>query len=342
VLDQWNNQSNYKDINGLDSNNTGEVMSDTLQICKDMITYCNLNLREFDVMISPGSSVSIEPAQDEGTDKQYGWILTLDLKIKNLNCTIPGDFDNVPVPTPCDCEAGMVSNSDDSYMTTVASGGNLELPDIDVTINGVPYATFPSVQDIDVTVSGGDCDSLPPTRSGQTVSYSANDDGDLQFGRDTSFFVLSWTNPFGNTNRFTDDLGTQIYANNIIIDWSTYDMANDGVSAFYMTIHGISTQSWTNWLANAPYTVNAFIDWEMFNIKQATSLINWSDATHLAYAPFNYLLTASARALYTSTGGYTPSLCMGLWLNNAIQVFGKTNIFGTVLTRQYTLAELGL
>ena len=48
--------------------------------------------------------------------------------------------------------------------------------------------------------------------------------GDLEAGRATDFFTLATNNPFGNTNRFTDELGGSTYANNIVIDWSTYDV----------------------------------------------------------------------------------------------------------------------
>jgi hypothetical protein len=62
-------------------------------------------------------------------------------------------------------------------------------------------------------------------KTGQTTSYRTGDDGDIEAGRATSFFVLPSNNPFGNTNRFTDELGGQTYTNNIVIDWSTYDGA---------------------------------------------------------------------------------------------------------------------
>jgi len=60
-------------------------------------------------------------------------------------------------------------------------------------------------------------------KTGQTTSYRTGDDGDLEAGRNTSFTVLAENNPFGNTNRFTDELGGSTYTNNIVIDWSTYD-----------------------------------------------------------------------------------------------------------------------
>jgi len=54
-------------------------------------------------------------------------------------------------------------------------------------------------------------------KTGQTISYATNDDGDLEAGRNTSFTVLAENNPFGNTNRFTSELGTQTYTNNIVL-----------------------------------------------------------------------------------------------------------------------------
>ena len=60
-------------------------------------------------------------------------------------------------------------------------------------------------------------------KTGQTVSYRTGDDGDIEAGRATDFLTLASNNPFGNTNRFTDELGGQTYTNNIVIDWSTYN-----------------------------------------------------------------------------------------------------------------------
>ena len=63
-------------------------------------------------------------------------------------------------------------------------------------------------------------------KTGQTTSYRTGDDGDIEAGRDVDFFTLASNNPFGNTNRFTDELGGATYTNNIVIDWSTYNGTN--------------------------------------------------------------------------------------------------------------------
>jgi hypothetical protein len=43
-----------------------------------------------------------------------------------------------------------VSNSDDSYDVNVASGGDLELPDENITLNGGAFLTKPSVKNQDI------------------------------------------------------------------------------------------------------------------------------------------------------------------------------------------------
>jgi hypothetical protein len=129
----------------------------------------------------------------------------------------------------------------------VASGGDLELPDENITLNGGAFLTKPSVKDQDielvdtsdtpitpdsvvgnkivVDISAG-CVTLGamPLQSGQTTSYATNDDGDLQRGRLVDFNTLPYNNGFGNTNRFTDELGGQTFTNNIVIDWSVLGM----------------------------------------------------------------------------------------------------------------------
>jgi len=84
-------------------------------------------------------------------------------------------------------------------------------------------------------------------KTGQTTSYRTGDDGDLEAGRNTSFTVLAENNPFGNTNRFTDELGTQTYTKNIVIDWSTYDGST--VLGWRRTVS--TTLTWNNAIDNA-------------------------------------------------------------------------------------------
>jgi hypothetical protein len=136
-------------------------------------------------------------------------------------------------------------------------------------------------------------------KTGQTTSYRTGDDGDLEAGRNVDFFTLAENNPFGNTNRFTDELGGQTYTNNIVIDWSTYNGST--VLGWRRTDNG-SNITWANAIDGALLvTIGTFTSgWRLPNIQELFSLINFSDAVTLSlnYSPFNLSL---ARIYWTST-----------------------------------------
>ena len=220
--------------------------------------------------------------------------------------------DSVTIVAP----SARVSNSDDSYDVNVVSGGDLELPDITVSNSDDSYSvTYPSVQDVElpdetiniVDENGNPLDSItfpvytdpnidvssycpPPVgatlmKTGQTTSYRTGDDGDLEEGRATDFFTLANANPFGNTNRFTDELGGQTYANDWVIDWSTY---NNSIVLGYYRIR-TNSKSWDDaideCLAN---TFGTFSGCRLPNVNELCNLIKWEDNYFITYAPFNF------------------------------------------------------
>lgn len=123
-------------------------------------------------------------------------------------------------------------------------------------------------------------------KTGQTTSYRTGDDGDLEAGRDTSFTVLAENNPFGNTNRFTDELGGTTYTNNIVIDWSTYD--GSSVLGYYRTING-SDVDWNQAVDGAAaLSVGSFTSgWRLPNRNEFNNILNDSQTYPLNYAPFS-------------------------------------------------------
>ena len=135
-------------------------------------------------------------------------------------------------------------------------------------------------------------------KTGQTTSYRTGDDGDIEAGRDVDFFTLSANNPFGNTNRFTDELGGTAYANNIVIDWSTYNTVTGKVLGYNRVT--VVNSTWALSIDNAlAYSVGTFTTgWRLANANE----INYIKANYLRfrfnYAPFNIALTTS---LTTST-----------------------------------------
>jgi hypothetical protein len=88
IVDQINNQTNYLDENGLDSDNGQEIISDTFQISQDLILYIMTQMNQYGVMLSE-DSITMEAMFDETDDKVYGWLLEPTLKLMHINCAIP-------------------------------------------------------------------------------------------------------------------------------------------------------------------------------------------------------------------------------------------------------------
>jgi hypothetical protein len=218
-----------------------------------------------------------------------------------------------------------VSNSDDSYDVNVVSGGDLELPDENITLNGGAFLTKPSVKDQDIelvdtadapitpdsvvgnkivvdTSAGCSSKGLMPLQTGQTTSYATNDDGDLQRGRLVDYSTLPYNNGFGNTNRFTDELGGQTFTNNIIIDWSTWDGGTDVLGFIFSNKSTLSlgTQTWTTWISGQPYTTGGFGEWYVANANEVLSVFNYGSLHGLGDYPF-YQGFSGNDSFYTST-----------------------------------------
>jgi hypothetical protein len=216
-----------------------------------------------------------------------------------------------------------VSNSDDSYDVNVASGGDLELPDENITLNSGAFITKPSVKDQDIelvdtsdapitpdsvvgnkivvdTSAGCSAKGLLPLKSGQTTSYATNDDGNLQRGREVDVNTLFYNNGFGTTDRFTDELGGQTFTKNIVIDWGTWD-GGTNVNGYILSSNSDSnngTTDWTTWMSGQPYTTGGFGDWYVVNASEISTLINYNDTSGLNDYPF---YSSINHRLFTST-----------------------------------------
>lgn len=132
--------------------------------------------------------------------------------------------------------------------------------------------------------------STPPVgatllKTNQTVSYRTGDDGDIEAGRSVDFFTLPTTNPFNNTNRFTDEAGNQDYLLGIVIDWSTYDGST--VLGYRKLPSGVAT-SWNNAIDGAlsvsipPFTSG----WRLANVREMQNIMNFGNA--FTTGAFNY------------------------------------------------------
>jgi hypothetical protein len=96
-MDKINIQENYLDTNGFPSDNSQEILSDTLQCLQDLVTMIQQNWGQYGVLIS--QDVSFYPAVDETTDKATGIVARIVLRTRQVNCVIP-EFPYWINPTP--------------------------------------------------------------------------------------------------------------------------------------------------------------------------------------------------------------------------------------------------
>jgi hypothetical protein len=202
---------------------------------------------------------------------------------------------------------------------------DITAPDTSLEVNGTPEGTFAAGSTIEVNITDGVNPVTPDAvtvvgdvvtievpaatpapvgatlmKTGQTTSYRTGDDGDIEAGRATDFFTLASNNPFGNTNRFTDELGGSTYTNNIVIDWSTYNGAT--VLGYVKNFISLGKKNRNNSVDDSlTYSVGTFTSgWRLWNISEATNLFNYNTGiTTLNYAPFSI---STNLQFWTSTG----------------------------------------
>jgi hypothetical protein len=175
-------------------------------------------------------------------------------------------------------------------------------------------------------------------KTGQTTLYRTGDDGDLEAGRATSFSVLSANNPFGNTNRFTDELGGTSYANNIVIDWSTYDGAT--VLGWYrLAMPTVGTYTWDQAVDNGlAFTNGSFTTgWKLANTVEYFSLFNWANTpvNKLNYSPFslvNDFWSSTTNAAQTNQAFYVVNSTTSHFFTT-----GKTAGVKALFNRRFTV-----
>ncbi len=250
-------------------------------------------------------------------------------------------------------EDSFVENTDLSYSNQFASGTTFVLPDINLTQPNGDIQSNPSVIDLACTLISAlanqdlNDDLTPtqinriqrqqPTRTGQTTSYRTGDDGDLELGIGASFSTLSDNNIFGNTNRFTSELGTQTYTNNFVLDHLTGLM-------WYRT--PTTATQWNGAIdASQLSTQGGFTDWLLPNMNQLISICNFSTVTNalLNYSPFNIAITTSTDRIWTSTtlpnsttNAYT------LQSNSTFAGSGKATTQSYIICRKFIPSDFGL
>lgn len=171
-------------------------------------------------------------------------------------------------------------------------------------------------------------------KTGQTTSYRTGDDGDIEAGRNTSFTVLAENNPFGNTNRFTDELGGQTYTNNIVIDWSTYDGST--VLGWLRTSQAIAI--WNTAIDTAlTVSIGTFTTgWRLPNVIEIMTIANYSVQRPLNYAPFNLNNTSSYWTGTTQLNNTLAAISLGN-TNATLSATTKTTSVNWLACRTFTV-----
>jgi hypothetical protein len=222
----------------------------------------------------------------------------------------------------------ILKNQDGDLITATFNGNELILPDETINIvdedgNPLDSITFPVYTDPNIDITS----YCPPPvgatlmKTGQTTSYRTGDDGDIEAGRDTDFYILSGNNPFGNTQRFTGITGgyydqtlagyydkdgvatTEILAfpDDIVFDWSTYNSLN--VLGYYRTLLGPSI--WINAVdACLSASIGAFTSgWRLPNYNELLNIFDTSKGYGF-YEPLKYV-PSGERYFWSSTRGRT-------------------------------------
>ena len=178
-------------------------------------------------------------------------------------------------------------------------------------------------------------------KTGQTVVYRTGDDASTSSeGRATDFTTLGVNNPFGNTNRFTDELGGSTYTNDIVIDWSTYDTVAGTVLGWYrLAMPTVGTYTWNQAIDNAlAFSIGTFTTgWKLANTVEYSSLFNWANApvNKINYAPFSLV-----GDFWTSTTDFHATTS-AFYVINSVQLYfytaGKTSGIKALFNRTFTV-----
>ena len=289
-----------------------------------------------------------------------------DLELPDITISNSNDSYSVTSPSVKDVDLAdiTVSNSDNSYSVTSPSAINVDIPDEAITLNSAAFLTKPSSVNLDILlkdVSGNTITpvatsgnkitildavvagnkGLMPVQTGQTTSYATNDDGDLQRGRLTDFNTIPYNNPFGNTFRFTDELGGQTFTNNIVIDWSTWDGGSDvnGYKHSNYSDSDSAVKNWSNWMSGQPYSTNGFGGWYVCNVKELFSIINFEYSMGFNTYPFNHSTSTNFRTFTSTTDPLNSARAMYKH-NTTVQItyVNKTASYKTMWVRTFTIS----
>jgi len=263
-----------------------------------------------------------------------------------------------------------VGNSDASYSVNVVAEGSLVLPDSQVNVNSVNEGNVVSVKTIDINVTDSlgavtpdsvsivgntitiDVPDAPTTinhstatlmKTGQTTSYRTGDDGDLEAGRATDFTTLDaaplHTNGAATLNtttaRFTDTAGGSTYANDWVLDWSTWDGST--ILGYYRVIQGGAAANWNTAIDNSLGTFGGYSGCRLPNVKEMYNIMDNGTNPSTNYTPFSHASTAYWTST-TTANSTTSALRIGSTGATAQQTTKTTASYSYIPVRTFSLS----
>lgn len=136
-----------------------------------------------------------------------------------------------------------------------------------------------------------------PTKTGRP-SFITGDDGQSQAGRLIDFYNLDFTSPFGNTTRFTNDLGGSFNDNS---DGSTLDYVVDNATKL-----GYQIQSFNGTISDAiananVLTIGSYSNFRVSNFNEFIPIMEPSGGWKVVISVFGDLSLMAVNSFYSPT-----------------------------------------
>jgi hypothetical protein len=154
-----------------DRTNVNYVVSDTNQILNDLVLWLEEGQDDIEIV----GTATQTPINNDLLDYVGGWVLRVRLQVEKIGlCEIPLGGEMPPPPT---CEDATFQNSDESFVTTIASGDTYTSDDVTVNVYDqnetfLGTATNPSNVDFNVVV---ELDPCPPSEVNAEAINSLNE-----------------------------------------------------------------------------------------------------------------------------------------------------------------------
>jgi hypothetical protein len=270
------------DLLNKDKNNEEDVISDTLEILKDIVSEFNQHPDYYENEFNIIGDVSFTTMRGYYDSDVTGWECTIRVQSPNRRgfCLLPLD------------ELDLDGDGGGAYEIPTKSGIAYNRPE--PTGYNISYVTGD-----DYYIALNNPYPAPPEYPAtiQRLDHTAG----------TPFLTLNFDNFFGNKDRFTNSLGlTTSYdgSGGEIPDYAIDHLTGMGWRVSHYTIGA-------DWNTTIPDVYNltyaGFSDWFVPNIHQAHAIMNKSLIDGLNYSPFN-----NTTAVYSSTT-YSSNVGQSLW-----------------------------